>query len=381
LNACTTARADPVRASVSSMWRDRPLRTDIGVEHDLASRVADEPGRERHRQLTTPGLGGDRALQPGPDEVKFGFRHGALEPERQPVVEVGRVIQPVLAADQRPRSRGDLKQPVPVGVLGQPHGHADLRGSSPAEFGDGHERVGISTLGSEAVEEVEQGVRGPVASVATVRGCGAVEHALFEAEIGVQVDAGGALLLMAEPQRDRSRIDAGAEQRHRGGVAQRVHGDALFAQRRAGALRDGDVLGKTPLERVAGERSAGAGGEQRVGGLSLALAHPDAQDGDGLASERGDALFPALAQCPQVRAGTELHVSAGQPQQLGDAQTGVHGAEQQRVVAAAGPGGAVGALEQCLDLLRGEERDDPPVGAFGGDREHPLDQGSVLGMP
>jgi hypothetical protein len=88
------------------------------------------------------------------------------------------------------------------------------------------------------------------------------------------------------------------------------------------ASGNGEVLGKTPLEGVARERSAGAGGEQRVGGLTLALAHPDAQDGDGLAGERGDALFPAFAQCPQVRASTELHVSAGQPQQLRDAQTG-----------------------------------------------------------
>ena len=41
-------------------------------------------------------------------------------------------------------------------------------------------------------------------------------------------------------------------------------------------LRDGDVLGKTTLESITGECSAGAGGEQRVGGLSLVLARPDA---------------------------------------------------------------------------------------------------------
>jgi hypothetical protein len=42
---------------------------------------------------------------------------------------------------------------------------------------------------------------------------------LFEFEIGVEVDACGAFLLMAEPQRDRGGVDAGAEQCQRGGVA------------------------------------------------------------------------------------------------------------------------------------------------------------------
>jgi hypothetical protein len=82
-----------------------------------------------------------------------------------------------------------------------------------------------------------------------------------------------------------------------------------------------------------------------------------------------------------VRAGAELHVAAGQPDQLGDAQPGLRGGQEQRVVASSGPGGAVGAGKQRLDLGGGEERDDSLVGAFGGDREHALDQAGVLGMP
>jgi len=42
------------------------------------------------------------------------------------------------------------------------------------------------------------------------------------------------------------------------------------------------------------ERAAGGGGEQRLVGLSFAFVCPDAQDGDGLLSERRDALFSAL---------------------------------------------------------------------------------------
>ena len=110
---------------------DRALHTGVGIEHDLAGRILDQSDRERHRQFATAGLGQDPALQPGADEVKLGFGHRALEAEQQPVVEVGRVIQPVFVADQRPRQRADLKQPVPVRVLGQPRGHADLRSKLP----------------------------------------------------------------------------------------------------------------------------------------------------------------------------------------------------------------------------------------------------------
>ena len=78
-------------------------------------------------------------------------------------------------------------------------------------------------------------------------------------------------------------------------------------------LRGADVFGEAPFDRVAGEWSAGAGGEQRVGWLAVALARPDLEHGDGLAGERGDALFASFAQGPQVRAGTELHVGVGQP--------------------------------------------------------------------
>jgi hypothetical protein len=159
--------------------------------------------------------------------------------------------------------------------------------------------VGI-TLAVEAVEEGEQGVGCQVTPGASVDGCGAVEHALFELQVGVQVDARGSLLLVPQPQRDRRCVDAGLEERHRGGVAQDVHGHALCAERRARALRDGDVLGEATFDGIAGQPSAGAGGEQRVGWLALALAQPHAQNRDGGAGERGDALLPPLPQGPKV---------------------------------------------------------------------------------
>ena len=170
-------------------------------------------------------------------------------------------------------------------------------------------------MASEVVRGSRAGVGWPVASGATVRGCGAVEHALFESRDrrggrrGWSVPAHGRAIARS------SAVSTPALSSIIAAVWRSVCIVTRFA-RSVGHVRraDGDVLGKTPLERVAGERSAGARWEQRVGGLSLALAHPDREDGDGLAGERGDALLAAFAERLQVGAGAELHVGVGQPQ-------------------------------------------------------------------
>ena len=76
---------------------------------------------------------------------------------------------------------------------------------------------------SEVFEEGEQSVGWPVASWTAVGWGGAIERALLDREIGVEIDVRGPLLLMAEPEGDGRGVDAGAEQHHRGGVPQRVH--------------------------------------------------------------------------------------------------------------------------------------------------------------
>ena len=118
---------------------DGLLHPGIRVEHDLAGRVVDQPDRQAHAQFAAAGLGSLPADQAGPDEVQFGFAHGALQAEQQPVVEVGRVIQPVLVADQRARHGADLQQPVPVGVVAGQPGHLQAQhdpGAAHADLGD-----------------------------------------------------------------------------------------------------------------------------------------------------------------------------------------------------------------------------------------------------
>ena len=118
---------------------DGLLHTGIRVEHHLAGGVVDQPDRQAHPQFAAAGLGQLPADEAGPDEVQFGLAHGALQPEQQPVVEVGRVIQPVLVADQRGRHGADLQQSVPVGVVAGQPGHLQAQhdpGAAHADLGD-----------------------------------------------------------------------------------------------------------------------------------------------------------------------------------------------------------------------------------------------------
>jgi len=118
---------------------DGLLDTGIGVEHDLAGGIVDQPDGQAHLQFAAAGFGQLAADEPGPDEVQFGLAHGALEPEQEPVVEVGRVIEAGLVVDQRARHGADLEQPVPVGVVAGQPGYLQAEhdpGAAHADLGD-----------------------------------------------------------------------------------------------------------------------------------------------------------------------------------------------------------------------------------------------------
>ena len=76
--------------------------------------------------------------------------------------------------------------------------------------------------GSEAVEEVENGVAGPVAAQLLFGGGGAVEGSFFELQVGVKVLHRGGDVLMPEPERDDREVDARLQEMHRRGVPQRM---------------------------------------------------------------------------------------------------------------------------------------------------------------
>jgi len=70
---------------------------------------------------------------------------------------------------------------------------------------------------------------------------------------------------------------------------------------------------------------------------------------------------------------------AAQARELGGSQTGLHGQQQQRMIAPAGPRRAVRRGEQRVDLGLVEVVDERGVEAFLGDAEYPGDQLGLIG--
>ena len=141
-----------------------------------------------------------------------------------------------------------------------------------------------------------------------------------------------------------------------------------------------DVDGEASLERVAAEPPAADRWEQRVVRLSAAFGEPDAYHCAGRAGERRDPLLASFPFARHVRGAGELNVGDVERGELGGAQPGLDREQEQRVVAASGPGRAIRCGEQRVDLLLVEERDERSVGAFRWDREHALDVVGVFGM-
>ena len=83
---------------------------------------------------------------------------------------------------------------------------------------------------------------------------------------------------------------------------------------------------------------------------------------------------------PDVGADAEVDVADAQADQFGDADPGLDHQHQQRVVAAAEPGAAVGRGEQRGDLGEVEVADGVALVAFGRDRHDPRDRVRVFGM-
>ena len=92
--------------------------------------------------------------------------------------------------------------------------------------------------------------------------------------------------------------------------------DRLRRQRLATLGGAGSLLSDPAGERFAGERFAGAGREQRLGGRAAAFGEPPAEYGGGLFGEWGDPLFAALAGGGGVRAGAEVDVAAAKAGQF-----------------------------------------------------------------
>lgn len=116
-------------------------------------------------------------------------------------------------------------------------------------------------IAPQAFEEREQSVGWPYRPGRPSGRRDAIEGALLDRRVRVQVDVRRALLLVAEPEGDGGRVDAGGQQHHRGRVAQRVRRDEFDSQRRTAKRAAWTCFAQALLKRIAGGCSAGPGGE------------------------------------------------------------------------------------------------------------------------
>lgn len=118
----------PDRAQPLEGVEDQPddrLHLLVGIQNHLTGGTADESDRQRHRQLPAPGLGDPPGPHPLLDQVQLGLADRALQAQQQAVVVLGRVIDPVQIAQQRPGQGAQLQQLMPLPARpGQP-GHLD----------------------------------------------------------------------------------------------------------------------------------------------------------------------------------------------------------------------------------------------------------------
>ena len=106
-------RAEPV-VQVEDQ-ADRRLGLLVGIQGDLAGWPAHVAHGDGPAQLAAPRLGHPRLEHPGFENVQFGFGHGRLQAQQEPViVTAAGIIHRFGIGDERIEQGADLKELVPV---------------------------------------------------------------------------------------------------------------------------------------------------------------------------------------------------------------------------------------------------------------------------
>ena len=112
----------------------------------------------------------------------------------------------------------------------------------------------------------------------------------------------------------------------------------LCPKRRALLLSCPPVAGHKASDGITAQGRTARPGEQRRLGLVWDLAQPLIDDIDCGPGERSAPGLPVFTSTGYVRTAPELNVASAQAGDLRDAQTGLEGQDQDRVVPAADPG-------------------------------------------
>lgn len=91
------------------------LDLDIRIEQNLSRFLAvNVTHRQRETEFSALGLVAFAALEARADEMEFGLRQGAFEPEQKLVVEIGRIVATVGIDNQGAGQGANLQQAMPV---------------------------------------------------------------------------------------------------------------------------------------------------------------------------------------------------------------------------------------------------------------------------
>src|SRR5258708_28592158 len=93
---------------------DRFLDGFVGIEHQLADWIIDQPTGRAKAQLSLFGFGQLAALQSLMQPMEFRLAHRPLKPQQETVVVRSRIIDTFLVNDQRISECTDLQQAIPI---------------------------------------------------------------------------------------------------------------------------------------------------------------------------------------------------------------------------------------------------------------------------
>ena len=111
----------PRRSNWSSTRQTTARTCSSGSKVEPAVRRADVPDRRPQEDFAASDLVKQPLPHPTAEDVQFGLRHDPRESEQQPVVVIGRIVEPILVGQQDSEDRAQFDELMPIlARAGQP---------------------------------------------------------------------------------------------------------------------------------------------------------------------------------------------------------------------------------------------------------------------
>ena len=95
----------------------------VRIEDDTILRIMHKADGNHLLEFPAAGTAQDASSKPCLEHMQFRFTHGALQTQQQAIVEVRRIVQPILIEDERVSEGAQLKQPMPIGGVARQSRH------------------------------------------------------------------------------------------------------------------------------------------------------------------------------------------------------------------------------------------------------------------